>query len=127
MWGLVFGSIACIAVAGWLVFVAPTRRLVRHLRADDLGIAVGRSDVIPWSDICEIGVETTGRGPWLDDFYLVLVANGRRPVRIPEALAPVVLPALQRLPAFDNEALLRATGSAERAYFVCWKESGTPS
>jgi hypothetical protein len=117
---VILGIFALLAASGWIVLVAPIRRLVRYLAADDVGIRVGRSEVIRWADLREIRVETTAAGPWLEDFFLVLVAGGRRPVRIPDRLVPIVLPSLQRLPSFDNETFLRATGSAEKASFLCW-------
>jgi hypothetical protein len=64
-WAAILGALVVIGVAGWLVFVTPVRRLVRHLRPDESGIRIGKSEVIRWSELREIRVETTGAGPWL--------------------------------------------------------------
>lgn len=116
-----------VLLAAWFIFAMPTRRLVRYLRTDDIGIHLGPSDLIPWRNLREVHVETTAGGPWKEDFFIVLVAGGRRPVRIPEPLAPRILAALQNLPGFDNDALMRAVGSVEKAKFLCWVREGQPS
>jgi len=120
MWVALLGTVIVLGTIGWLTFIAPTRRLVRYLHADEAGIKVGSSDIIRWTDLREVKVETTAAGPWSDDFFLVLVAEGRRSIRIPDPLVPIVLPSVQRLPNFDNDAFIRAVGSAQKATFRCW-------
>jgi hypothetical protein len=126
MWIGIVGGAVLLGMAAWFRFVAPIRRLVRYLRADELGVHVGPSDVVRWSDLREIRVETTAGGPYFEDFWVVLHSN-RRSVRIPDRLVSRVLPSLQRLPNFDNDAFIRATGSAEKATFLCWRSADAPS
>jgi hypothetical protein len=120
MWAVIVGGLAILGAVAWLRYVAPVRTLVRYLDAGTEGIRISRADVIRWPELREISVETTAGGPWFEDFYLVLVSDGRRPVRVPDPLVPAILPAVQRLPNFDNETLIRATGSTEKAKFLCW-------
>ena len=114
-----------VLVLGLVVWFAadvlPTRRLMRHLAADVRGIVVGPGDVIPWSALREVRVETTAAGPLDEDFFLVLVADGRRPVRIPSPWVAVVLDRVQALPGFDNEAVVLAASCAHKATFPCWQ------
>jgi hypothetical protein len=126
MWAALLGTVIVLVTIGWLAFIAPTRRLVRYLHADERGIRVGRSDIIRWTDLREVNVETTAAGPWSDDFFLVLVADGRRSTRIPEPLIPIVLPSVQQLPNFNNDALIRAVGSVHQATFRCWSCEPSP-
>jgi hypothetical protein len=102
------------------------RRLTQpfaELGADSVGLTLSAGDRIFWADVCEIRVETSAAGPYDDDFFLVIVAAGREPVRIPSPPIARVLPHLQRLPGFDNEAFIKAAGSTENATFICWRAS----
>jgi len=127
LWVVGLGVVAALLLLSWFNFIAPTRRLVRYLRADDTGIQIGKAEIIPWARLREVVVETTAAGPWAEDFYLILWVDGRRrPVKIPDPLIPLVLTSVQQLPNFDNNALIRATGSIERARFSCWTRN-TPS
>ena len=126
IWAALLGTVIVLAAIGWLALIAPTRRLVRYLHADESGIRVGRFDIVRWTDLREVNVETTAAGPWSDDFFLVLVASGRRSIRIPDPLVPIVLPSVQQLPNFDNDALIRAVGSVHKATFRCWVYEPSP-
>lgn len=97
-----------LAIASWYVLNAlRTRRMAGHLRADDSGITVGPNDTIAWESLTEVRIDTTAAGPWRDDFFVILSAKGRRPVRIPEPLiGEDLLSGLQRLPGFDSEKLI---------------------
>jgi hypothetical protein len=53
----------------------------------------------------------------------IMVGAGDQIRWSPDLLVPRVLPHIQHLPGFDNETLLRAVGSTEKAVFPCWKRS----
>ena len=108
------------AIAWFLVSALPVRRMTRHLSYDSEGITSARGRRCRGGPSREWEVRTTGAGPWLEDFWIILEVDGRGPVRIPEPLAPIVLGGLQTLPGFDNEMLLKATGTVTKARFVCW-------
>jgi hypothetical protein len=99
------------------------RRLTRHFSCDSEGIRISATTKVPWREISRAEIHRNGEGPWLEDFWIVLTVDGRRAIRIPEPLAPVVLRALQALPGFDNETLLKVRGIAESATFVCWSRT----
>jgi hypothetical protein len=86
---------------------------------------VGRVIDVAWDTgvvavLREIRVETTAGGPWFGDYGLVLEADGRRAVRLPEPLVPIVLPSLQLLPNFDNQSLIRAMATTEKVKLSVW-------
>lgn len=115
---------AVVGIGGFLVILARVRagrQLLRHLAADSSGLIIGPDDHLSWRAVTEIRVETTDAGPFDEDFFLVVVARGRPPIRIPSPLVPSVLPQIQRLPGFDNETFIKANTSTDNATFVCWK------
>jgi hypothetical protein len=93
---------------------------MRHLDADSVGLTVGAGDRLPWRDVLEVRVETNDAGPYDEDFFLVVIARGRPPLRIPSTLVHRVLDRIQQLPGFDNDALIKAASSTEKATFMCW-------
>lgn len=108
------------AIAWFVVGALPVRRMTRHLSYDSEGITISATTKVPWKAISRVEVRTTGAGPWLEDFWIILEVDGRGPVSIPEPLVPMVLGGFQALPGFDNETLLKATGTVAKARFVCW-------
>ena len=103
------------------------RRLTRHLSCDSEGIRISATTKVPWHEISRAEIHRNGEGPWLEDFWIVLTVDGRRAIRIPEPHAPLVLRALQGLPGFDNETLLKVSGITESAKFVCWSRNSGKS
>jgi len=84
---------------------------------------MGRSIIIRWADLSEVSIETTDKGPYAEDFFAVLKAPGVT-VRIPQEVQgfDALLVRLQKLPRFNNEAVIEAMGSAQNATFPCWKK-----
>ena len=89
---------------------------VRHERGD------GASESVRWEELREVCVLTTDGGPYVDDVFWVLVGR-EGGCAIPSETAGMgeLLSRLQRLPGFDNEAVIRAMASTENATFVCWR------
>jgi hypothetical protein len=73
-------------------------------------------------DLDEVEVLTTDDGPFADDVFWVLRAAGETLV-VPWSAtgADRVLSVLQTLEGFDNEAVIEASATAERAVFPVWK------
>ena len=99
------------------------------IRIDDRGVrrtlAGGNAEQVAWNDLLEVSVITTGDGPFAEDVFFVLAGTGGSGCIVPQD-APEsgpLLDRLQRLPGFDNDALVRAMGSTEEARFVCWRRS----
>ncbi|MGH8178760.1 MAG: hypothetical protein ACREV5_21080 [Steroidobacter sp.] len=84
----------------------------------------GRMESISWSELREIGILTTDEGPGVDDvFWLFLSAEQSRGCAVSnyaEGFAEL-LPRIQELPGFDNEAVVKAMGSASNNRFVVWR------
>ena len=84
----------------------------------------GEQTTLHWSDLVEVSIFTTDGGPFVDDLFWVLSGETSTCLVPSEADGTKELLAhLQKLPGFDNEAVIRAMGSAENAMFVCWSKS----
>jgi hypothetical protein len=70
----------------------------------------------------EVVIVTTSDGPFAEDLFWVLRSGDREEV-IPSGYATNLLETLQRLPGFDNEAVIRAMGSTSDARFIVWRRS----
>lgn len=78
---------------------------------------------VRWDDLVAVAVVTSGGGPWEDDVLWMLTAReGVEGCTVPGQAAGTeqLLERLQRLPGFDDEAVIRAMGSTEFAFFPCW-------
>jgi hypothetical protein len=66
---------------------------------------------------------TTDEGPVGDDFIWMLHAGDGTGcvLSLERASENGLLERLQRLPGFDNAAVIRASGSTQWAEFVCWE------
>jgi hypothetical protein len=82
--------------------------------------------VIRWDEIDEIAVLTSEIGPAGDDVVWVFSNASGSPVVLIAGTSPgfaALLAELQRLPNFDNEALLMAMGSLKLARFIVWRRA----
>ena len=114
----------------WVDRVNPPRK--SHVTFDDAKIIYSssrgdRSEVL-WDELVEVGILTTSAGPAVDDVFWALL-DGKRGCMVPsEAVGMTELIArLQRLPGFDNMALVKAMGSTADAAFRCWRKVPNPS
>ena len=81
----------------------------------------GRTEFISWDELQEVVIITTDRGPWVDDVYYVLSGTDRGCAVPSEAVGmQALVPRLQALPGFKNEAAIQAMGSTRNATFLCW-------
>ena|SRR5882672_10016355 len=100
--------------------VSVTREVVTRSRPD------GVQETIRWDDLAEVGIITTDEGPWSEDvFWLLIGSDGKSGCAVPQGAegSKVLLEALQKLPGFDNEAVIKAMGSTSNARFTCWKKA----
>jgi hypothetical protein len=86
----------------------------------------GKQETLQWSELREIAIITTDEGPFVDDVFWVLSGTDTGCLVPSEADgAKELLMHLQKLPGFNNEAVIHAMGSTENAKFVCWsKQNG---
>jgi hypothetical protein len=77
---------------------------------------------VRWSDLEIVSIQTTDRGPAVDDVFWVLGGNESGCVVPSESEGmDLLLPRLQRLPGFDNKAVIAAMACAENREFLCWR------
>lgn len=81
----------------------------------------GGVEAVRWDALVEVGIVTTADGPLLEDFYWILRDADGGGCAVPGEVGAPLLKRLQRLPRFDNEAVIRASCSVEEAAFLCWR------
>jgi hypothetical protein len=99
------------------------------IRIDDHGVhrqlANGKVEEVAWDALEAVCVLTTTDGPFAEDVYFVLAGRDGSGCVVPHG-APEsghLLEWLQRLPGFDNKALIRAMCSTGDARFLCWRRA----
>lgn len=111
------------------------RNLFRGNRPQPSRLRVGPSDValigpagavaaIRWDELGAVVIETNDTGPSGDDvIWHLFAADAARRLTVPQAMegSRELLRALQRLPDFDNAAVLAAMGSTGLDSFLCWE------
>jgi hypothetical protein len=79
---------------------------------------------IALKDLKEVAIETNSSGPWgADVWWLLTGATADARCAYPGGATgeQSVLQWLQRLPGFDDKAVIAAMGSTSNARFVCWQ------
>ena len=98
-----------------------------YCEVDEDGVRVAMPDdtvcVVLWDDLQSVRIRTTDEGPFENDFFWLLEGAGGHVCTIPQEAAGAddLLPRLQELPGFDNEAVIAASGSADNREFLCWQ------
>lgn len=96
------------------------------VECDEIGVVCrrpdGTSESIGWNSLEQVTILTNGLGPWADDVFFVLEGTGYGCV-VPHGSEGDnrLVERLQRLPGFDNHALMAAMSSTDDATFVCWR------
>lgn len=87
----------------------------------------GRTEHVRWDELESVVIVTTDEGPMVEDVYWLLAARGGKSgCAVPGSAEGMdaLLDRLQRLPGFDNEAVIRAMACTENTTFVCWRRPG---
>jgi hypothetical protein len=90
----------------------------------------GRIERVAFADLRAVIIETNDKGPFEEDVFWILFGARLESgcVYLQGATgAQHALAALQKLPGFDNEQLIRAMSSAHNARFLCWRAPGEPA
>jgi hypothetical protein len=75
-----------------------------------------------WSDLQVVYIETTDEGPFLEDVFFVLVTpEGEWKIPQGDPSSDALLQHLQKLPGFDNEAVINAMTCMNNKRFLCWE------
>jgi len=86
----------------------------------------GKEECVSWSELGAVIIETNDSGPGGTDVYWLLVGDGARSgCVIPQGAdgEPELFERLQRIPGFDNEAVIEAMKCVENRRFLCWQKS----
>lgn len=75
---------------------------------------------VRWDAVTEIAVRTTTRGPASEDVFFVFTYDDGTRLAIGLGDTDYLLPRLQELPGFDNEAFIRAMATSEEGSSVLW-------
>ena len=89
----------------------------------------GETRTATWFELSKVGITTTDEGPFVQDVFWGLHAGERVAVAYPQDAvgSQELLTAMQeRLPNFNNHAVIEAMGSTSNAHFVVW-DRATPS
>jgi hypothetical protein len=117
-------GVSLLLTMRWL---APTEPAGEVVLVDDQGVrrhtTDGREERIAWDDLVQVSIVTTEEGPFSDDLFFLLQADDGTGCIIASEQAEEtgLVGRLQRLPRFDNEALLQASGCTVDAHFICWQ------
>ena len=90
---------------------------VIHQRSD------GQIETVTWDEIRAVMIETTADGPFETDVFWILVGKDNGCV-IPTGTngEEKLLDWLQKLPGFDNQAMIDAMCCTENKRFLCWEK-----
>jgi hypothetical protein len=80
----------------------------------------GRVESVSWDELREVRIVTTSAGPFVEDVFYLLVGD-EGGCAVPSFAAGDLLPRLQSLPGFDNQAVIHAMTCTDDASFVCWR------
>jgi hypothetical protein len=80
---------------------------------------------VRWDAVTEISVRTTGRGPFEEDVFFVFAYDDDDALAIGLGDSDDLLPRLQAMPGFDNEAFIRAVAISETGTSVLWRRTNS--
>lgn len=108
--------------------VGPRRR--EFVQIDEDGVAVeakGGVEHVTWEEVQKVRILTTNEGPFVEDVYFLLEAQGGRGCAVPHeaAVRTKLLEELQsRLPGLQDEKVIEAMGCTDNNSFTIWERSG---
>jgi hypothetical protein len=76
---------------------------------------------VRWDAVTEVSLRTTARGPFEEDVFFVFTYDDGAATAIGMGDSDYLLPRLQALPGFDNEAFIRAMAVTEEGTSVLWR------
>jgi len=71
--------------------------------------------------LVEVSLMTTSRGPFEEDVFVLLAYDDGTSRTIPLGEQQDLLPRLQQLPGFDNEAFISAMGVSGEGMWTLWR------
>jgi hypothetical protein len=118
-------------ISKWLLF-KPLRIVAPLLRSDyrlDGGTLVikrpfRRAIPVKIAELDEIGVETTDKGPFIEDIFWILKQDKMRIcIGDPHPIFQELMNQFQSMENFNWENFANAMSSHDNRYFLCWKRT----
>ena len=75
---------------------------------------------VRWDVVTEIAVRTTSCGPAEEDLFFVFTYDDGTRLAVGLGDTDYLLPRLQAMPGFDNEAFIRALATSEEGSWLLW-------
>ncbi len=103
--------------------------MTTSITIDDEGVrrqlADGTEESVTWAKLSEVAIRTTPEGPWKEDVFFLLMAEGGGGCAVPagDPSADALMSRLQSLPDFDNDTFIEAMTTMEDGLFVIWQRS----
>lgn len=96
-----------------------------RLVIDDAGVTLfgeTGAETVAWPDLEAVRIRTTDAGPFADDLHWELYRRDGGVLIVGSEAVGIgdLIERLQRLPGFDNEAVIAASSSTQNALFPCW-------
>jgi len=92
---------------------------------DEQGVSVtagdGKVEQVAWHELQAIDIVTTDEGPFVEDVFWVLHAEGHGCV-VPGQFGNALLDHANHFPGWNTEAVLAAMGSTDNARFEVWRK-----
>jgi len=87
--------------------------------------STGLTESVRWSELDEVSILITSEGPWACDFFWVLLGQSETGCVIPNDAQGIeaLIPHLQKLPGFNNSAVIQASTCTDDKKFLCWKRN----
>jgi hypothetical protein len=76
---------------------------------------------VRWDALTEVSLRTTSRGPLEEDVFFVFAYSDGASTAIGIGDSDYILPRVQQLPGFDNEAFITAMAVTEDGNSVLWR------
>jgi hypothetical protein len=84
--------------------------------------ANGTCESVCWDEITRVLIRTTDKGPFDNDVFFVVETHlDAFAIPQPALGSDELLHELQKLPAFDNKAVIEAMGCTDNREFICWR------
>jgi hypothetical protein len=96
-----------------------------RLVVDDAGVTLlgdAGVETVAWTDLAAVNIRTTASGPFDDDLHWELHRGDGGVFTVGSETEGIetLIERLQRLPGFDNEAVIAASSTTVNAVFSCW-------
>ncbi len=127
-----YGLVAGLVLGAWItskiypeIFDYRVDPFDPSLEVDHSGVRTadgrGWEGEVRWDDLIEVDIRTTSDGPFTEDMFYILRGTDDSAAVVPNAFGDEILPWLQRLPDFNNGAIIAASTCITDETFDAWR------